>query len=126
MGESLLPAVQWAGGLLAIHLIFHRAAKRAGGEVGASPHLAGHFPVALMAFTVLAVIGTMKWLSLPPMDRLHGYSPDGVFIARFMLAFQLYELVAIALDWKLSGPGAIMVRQHAARPPRVMPPARAR
>lgn len=112
MGESLLPALQWSGGLLALHLIFYRAAKRVGGDIGAAPHLAGHFPVALTSFSILAVIGTMKWLSHAPTDRLHGYSADGVFIARFMLAFQLYELIAITFDWKLAGPGTVMVMHH--------------
>jgi hypothetical protein len=74
--------------------------------------LAGHFPVALTAFSILAVIGTMKWLSHAPTDRLHGYSADGIFIARFMLAFQLYELAAISFDWKLAGPGTIMLMHH--------------
>eukprot|EP00967_Tisochrysis_lutea_P092801 scaffold133901_cov36-Tisochrysis_lutea.AAC.1 len=111
-GASIVPALQWSGGLLAIHLVLSRAAQRAGGDVGADPHLAAHFPVALFSFLTLAVVGTMKWLSEAPDDRLHGYSEDGLFIARFMLAFQLYELLVTLFERRLAGPGGIMVLHH--------------
>lgn len=103
--------------LLTLHLVCYIAVKAfSSNELARQPHVAAHFPVSLVAFAVLAMLGTHTWLyddQLATLDRLHGTSAKAITISRFMVAFQYYELFAIVCDRSLAGPGGIMALHHA-------------
>jgi len=100
-------ALRWAGGLLMLHVSTHALATIVPSKLQAKPGVAAHQLVILIPFAYAAVMGTSLYLYDDTVakfaagsyaDRLYGWSSQCWDLLRFMIGFQLYDLLATTLE----------------------------
>ena len=116
--ERLLPILLPYAALMALQYAGLAYARRSTGPLGVAPLAFGHFLATLVAFTVLAVVGTYSWNYVEgPSDHVWGFGSWGRWICELQVAFMSYEMTAIAMAkgrerQLLCGPGGVMIVHH--------------
>ena len=97
----------WALGLFAFHGVVQFACSRVQSPLQAKPGVVAHQAAILPAFLFAAVRGTTAFLRDDHLwalargtyaDRLYSMHAEGFALTKFMLGFQLYDLMATALE----------------------------
>lgn len=97
----------WAFGLLGLHIFLQVLFGATNTLLQAKPGVAAHQIVALIPFTYAAYHGTLLWLFDEEVatlhmgtyaDRLYVHTDAGWSLCRFMIGFQLYDLLSTALE----------------------------
>lgn len=97
----------WAVPLLTAHVVIQTVLGLVNSPFRAKPGAAAHQIVALVPFSYAAYQGTVVWLfdaqvaqmqMGSTIDRLYGYHESAWALIRFMIGFQIYDLVATGLE----------------------------
>ena len=97
----------WAFGLLGAHLVLQVVLGAVKSPFQVKPGVAAHQFVCFVPFVYAAAMGTKIWLFSPEaaamhtgtyVDRLYGTCDDAFLLTRFMVGFQLYDLLATGLE----------------------------
>ena len=99
--------LQWGFGLLGLHIVLQILFGRINTPFQAKPGVAAHQVCAFIPFCYAAYHGSLLWLFDEEIalahagtftDRLYAKTESGWLLCRFMIGFQLYDLLSTALE----------------------------